>query len=199
MDFFAISFSLFLLMDPIGNIPLYISLLYGVDAKKQPWVILREMCIALLAIILFYFLGDALLSFLHIRIDAIKIAGAIILFLISLKMVFPSPESDLQDLKKNTDPFIVPLAIPLIAGPAVLAAVMLLSRQNHSVGTMIGAIFFAWGASLIILISAPFLSKKLGQRGIMAIQRLMGLILILLSVEMFLEGFASYLQLIHSK
>ena len=141
MDFFAITFSLFLLMDPIGNIPLYISILCGVDPKKQSWIILREMTIALVAIILFYFLGDALLSFLHIRVDAIKIAGAIILFLISLKMVFPPPESDLQDLKKITDPFIVPLAIPLIAGPAVLAAVMLLSRQNHSAATMIGAIF----------------------------------------------------------
>jgi MarC family membrane protein len=196
MIFFAIAFSLFLLMDPIGNIPLYISLLYGVDPKKQPWIILREMIIALFTIILFYFIGDALLTFLHIRLDAIKIAGAIILFLISLKMVFPTHEDNLQDLKKITDPFIVPLAIPLIAGPAVLAAVMLFSRQNLSVGTMIGAIFLAWIASLIILISAPVLSRKLGIRGIIAIQRLMGLILVLLSVEMFLDGFASFLQVI---
>ncbi len=199
MDFFAITFSLFLLMDAIGNIPMYISLLHGIDEKKQLWIILREMSIALLAIILFYFLGDALLSFLHIQLHTIKIAGAIILFLIAVKMVFPSSSHDAEDLKKITDPFIVPLAIPLIAGPAVLAAVMFLSKQNHSAGKMIGAIFIAWSASLVILLSSSILSKKLGERGIVAIQRLMGLILVLISVEMFLEGFASFFRELSQK
>jgi multiple antibiotic resistance protein len=195
MLFFSITFSLFLLMDSIGNIPLYIILLHGMEEKKQLRIILREMIIALITIILFYFLGEALLSFLHIRLEAIKISGAIILFLISLKMVFPSKEGDVQEFRQIADPFIVPLAIPLVAGPAVLASVMLLSKQGLSPLLMMGAIFLSWSASLLVLISAPFLRKKLGTQGIFATQKLMGLILILLSVEMFLDGLASFLHI----
>jgi multiple antibiotic resistance protein len=193
MSLFAIAFSLFLLMDSIGNIPLYISFLKRIPAKRQWKIILREMVIALLIIILFYFLGSGLLEFLSINQYTIQMAGGIILFMICLKMVFPSTSAE-ENLPHEVEPFIVPLAVPLVAGPAVLAAVIIYSKQETNTLIMIGAIFIAWAASLIILLGSPFLNKILGWRGIVAIERLMGLVLSLIAIQMFLNGLAAFLK-----
>jgi len=182
-------------MDPIGNIPLYIALLKGLPAKRQKIIIVREMVIALLVIILFNFIGEGLMHFLHVGHDTIQIAGGLILFLICLKMIFPPRINAINALSSSEDaePFLVPLAIPLIAGPSTLAAVMIYARQETS-GVMIGAILIAWFASLIILLAAPYLQKLLSPRGILAMERLMGLILILIAVQMFLSGVSAFLQ-----
>ncbi|HEX2582709.1 MAG TPA: MarC family protein [Chlamydiales bacterium] len=194
MSLFYIAFSLFLLMDPIGNIPLYISFLKGVPPARQRYVIFREMVVALFVIILFNFVGDVLMKFLHVQNDTIQIAGGIILFLICLKMIFPPPHNPNETLPHEQEPFIVPLAIPLVAGPSVLAAVMIYSRQEMSDWIMVGAILLAWAASLVILLLASFLKKLLGWRGILAMERLMGLILTLIAIEMFLSGLSAFLK-----
>lgn len=194
MNIFYIAFSLFLLMDSIGNIPLYISFLKNVPAKRQRIVILREMTIALAIIILFNFLGEGLMEFLHIQNDTVQIAGGVILFILCLKMIFPPPHDPNESLPHDMEPFIVPLAVPLVAGPAVLAAVMIYSKQENSSFVMLSAIILAWAASLIILLGASFLKKILGWRGIVAMERLMGLILILIAVQMFLSGLSSFVQ-----
>jgi len=193
MHLFSVAFSLFLLMDSIGNIPLYISFLKGVDPKRQRYVIMREMLIALFIIILFNFVGTGLMHFLNIRQSTIQIAGGIILFLLCLKMIFPPPHDAHDTVPHDTEPLIVPLAIPLIAGPAVLAAVIIYSEQLSDL-VMIGAIFIAWVASLLILLASSFLKNFLGWRGIMAMERLMGLIMILISVQMFLSGLTAFVQ-----
>jgi multiple antibiotic resistance protein len=192
MTLFSIAFSLFLLMDPIGNIPFYISFLKGVDPKRQRWVICREMGIALLIIVLFNFLGDALMKFLKVEEDTIQIAGGIILFLICLKMIFPPAQDPNERLPHDIEPFIVPLAVPLVAGPSVLAAVMIYTRQETNSWIMIGAILLAWAASLIILLASSYLKTLLGWRGIMALERLMGLVLTLIAVQMFLTGVSRF-------
>src|SRR3990167_7582749 len=122
MSMLSIAFSLFLLMDPIGNIPFYISFLKGVDPKRQRTIIFRELIIALAIIVLFSFVGDAMMGFLHVQDDTIQIAGGIVLFLLCLRMIFPVPHDPNDDLPHEAEPFIVPLAVPLIAGPSVLAA-----------------------------------------------------------------------------
>jgi multiple antibiotic resistance protein len=194
VNLFAISLSLFLLMDPIGNIPFYISFLKGVEPKRQRTIILRELLIALAIIILFNFIGDALMHFLSIRQDTIQIAGGIILFLLCLKMVFPSRHDGTDNLPHTAaEPFIVPLAVPLVAGPGVLAAVMIYARQEANKWIMVGAILIAWFASLLILIASSFLKNILGWRGILAMERLMGLILTLIAIEMFLNGVSSFI------
>lgn len=190
MSLFAIAFSLFLLMDSIGNIPLFLSLLNQVEAKRQRKIIVRELLIALFVIILFVFLGENLLNFLQISDSAVEIAGGVILFLICLKMIFPSDEEDISPPHKE-EPFVVPLAIPLVAGPAVLAAVIVHSKQSSYL-TIIGAIFIAWLASFVILFCSSYLSKILGWRGLAAMERLMGLILILISVQMLLSGIQKF-------
>jgi len=194
MNLYSIAFSLFLLMDPIGNIPFYISYLKDVHPKRQFYVILREMIVALLVILLFNFVGDALMAFLHIQHDTIQIAGGIILFLLCLRMIFPSTKEESEVLPKEKEPFIVPLAIPLIAGPSVLAAVMIYTRQEMNNWTMMGAILLAWFPSLLILLLSSFLKKILGWRGILALERLMGLILTLLAVQMFMSGVSAFME-----
>lgn len=193
LSLFSISLSLFLLMDPIGNIPFYISFLKGVDPKRQRAIIVRELLIALVIIVIFNFIGDALMHFLSIQEDTIQIAGGIILFLLCLKMIFP-PTHDATDNLPHTaaEPFIVPLAVPLVAGPGVLAAVMIYARQEASHWVMLGAILIAWFASLLILMGSSWLKNILGWRGIVAMERLMGLILTLIAIEMFLNGVSTF-------
>ena len=188
MEFFYLSFTLFILIDSFGNIPLYISLLQNIDPKRQRFIILRELIIAYAVIILFIIAGDEFLKFLHIKHYTISLAGGMILFLTALKMIFPA------SLKKNNarkehveEPFLVPLAIPLIAGPVVLAAVMLYATQ-YPLGILIGASTIAWVFSTLVLIFSPILGKKMGVRGVSALERLMGLILILMAIDMFCEG-----------
>lgn len=195
MSVLSVAFSLFLLMDSIGNIPLYISVLKGINPERQRVIILRELIIALVIIIFFAFLGNELMDFLKIEPATIQIAGGIILFLLCLKMIFPTASNSQSGLPENEmEPFIVPLAIPLVAGPGVLAAVMIFAQQQTNPLMMIGSICIAWTASLLILLCSSFLKKILGSKGLLALERLMGLILILISVQMFLSGFGTFLD-----
>ena len=161
MSLFAIAFSLFLLMDSVGNIPLYISFLKRLPPKRQRIVICREMLIALVVIIIFAFAGDGLMDFLNVSQATIQIAGGIILFVICLKMIFPPSKEDGDRTPHETmEPFIVPLAVPFIAGPAVLAAVMIYSRQELSPWATVGAVVLAWIPSLIILLGSSLSSPQ---------------------------------------
>lgn len=193
MKLFSIALSLFLLMDSIGNIPLYISFLKKVPPSRQRKIICRELCIALAIIVLFAFLGEGLMNFLQVKQDTIQIAGGVILFLLCLKMVFPSAQDPNENLPHACEPLIVPLAVPLVAGPGVLAAVMIYARQEAHPWTVLIAILIAWFASFIILLSSSFLQKILGWRGIVAMERLMGLILTLIAVQMLLSGIGSFI------
>lgn len=194
LQILSTAFTLFLLMDPLGNIPIFISVLKDINPKRQQRIIIRELLIALGIIIFFHFLGDLLLDFLNIEQSTLLIAGGIILFIIALKMIFPGRKDPDVDISPEKEPFIVPFAVPLVAGPAVLAAVMLYSHEHDNQWITIGAIVLAWGISTLLLMSATYLKKLLGVRGLIASERLMGLILILLSVQMFLSGLALFLN-----
>ena len=195
---FSVAFTLFLLIDAIGNIPYFIALLKGISPHRQRQIIVRELLLALGIMVIFNFLGDSLLTFLGVTIDTVQIAGGIILFLLALRMVFPPPkEGGDHDLLAITEPFVVPLAIPLIAGPSVLAAVMLYGHYI-SLWQMMAAILLAWGSSFFILILSPYLGEKMGPRGIIACERLMGLIMVLISIQMFLGGLKLFLASSHN-
>ena len=191
----SMAFALFLLMDPIGNVPIFVSVLKDIDPSRQRKIIMRELIIALFIIIVFNFLGDVLLDFLNVQMPTILISGGIILFLIALKMIFPGRRDPDVDISPEKEPFIVPLATPLVAGPAVLAAVMLYSGQHKTdMVITVGAIAIAWAASTLILLSSSLWKKLLGWRGLVACERLMGLILTLIAVQMFLEGTQMFLK-----
>ncbi|HEY2811516.1 MAG TPA: MarC family protein [Rhabdochlamydiaceae bacterium] len=190
----SMALALFLLMDSIGNVPLFIALLKNIPAKRQRKIIFRELVIALLIILLFWVLGAPLLFFLNIEMPTILIAGGIILFLIAIKMIFPTRKISKTEAPREKEPFIVPLATPLVAGPAVLAAVMLYSGQRENAWVSISAIILAWVASTLILLCSPLLKKMLGDKGLTALERLMGLVLTLLAVQMFLDGVLRFMN-----
>jgi multiple antibiotic resistance protein len=190
---FTISLSLFFLMDAIGNVPVFISLLKHYSPARQRVIIIRELLIALALILIFYFIGDVFLQALGISEQTVRISGGIILFLIALKMIFPGVDQE-KPITSYEEPLVVPLAIPLVAGPAILAAVMIYSRQSIPVYYTLIGIGIAWISSTMILLTSPFLHRILGKRGLTAIERLMGLILILIAIQMFLDGAGSFLD-----
>jgi multiple antibiotic resistance protein len=193
-SFFSVAFSLFLLMDPIGNIPLYLVILKKMERKKQQRIILREALIALGIIILFALIGNTLMDTLSISHETLYISGGIVLFLLAVNMVFPKC-GGLQEtlMPGDEEPLVFPLAVPLLAGPSVLAATMIYAAQEFATGQLLLAILIAWICSAAILLISPSLTRFLGERGIKAIERLMGLILILIALQMFLEGVTIYL------
>lgn len=191
MSILSLAFTFFLLMDPVGNIPLFVSMLRKYSPQRQRRIILRELLIALFIIVLFNFIGSALLDFLKVSQETVLVSGGLILFIIALKMIFPSSE---ETISHKGEPFIVPLAVPLMAGPAILASVMIYTHRVNSTPHMLSAILIAWGVSLILLLGSTYLQKVLGDRFLTALERLMGLILTLLSVQMFLEGFQAFLK-----
>ncbi len=192
MLIFSLALTLFLLMDAIGNVPIYVSLLKEIPQKRQRAIIIRELLMALAIIVAFYFIGNYLLELLKVSVPAVLISGGIILFVIGLKLVFP-PEKKEVKLKKNEEPFLVPLAVPLVSGPAVLAAVILYSHQDIPTWIVLGAIFIAWAITTLILLLSPLLQRVLKERGLTACERFTGLILIMLAVQMFLNGIESVL------
>lgn len=184
---------LFLIMDPLGNLPIFMSVLKNLEPKRRIIIIIREMLIALLLMMIFLFAGENILSFLNLQTETVSIAGSIILFLIAIKMIFPSPVSNSTALPAEEEPFLVPLAIPLISGPSILAALMLLSHQySQQIKYLVLALLIAWSISVIILTLSNFFLRLLGGKGVSALERLMGLLLIMISTQMFLDGIHAY-------
>ncbi len=187
--------TLLLVMDPLGNVPIFLSVLKDVDPKRRQWIIFRELLFALAVLLLFLWSGKAVLDFMGLRQESIGIAGAIILFLIAIRMIFPSPYGLLGDAPDG-EPFIVPLAIPAVAGPSALAIAMLMVHSDPS--RMLhwnAALIAAWAVSAAVLLASPILLKALGNRGLIAMERLMGMILVIISVQMFFDGVAVVLHI----
>ncbi len=185
---------LFFILDPLGNIPVLLSLFKGLPAARQRKILVRELVIALIVLMLFLWGGQHVLHLMHLRQESVSIAGGIVLFLIGLRMIFPTAEGVMGEVPGG-EPFIVPVAIPMIAGPSGMAAVMLLgSQQPDRMGDWMLALTLAWGATALILFSAPWLQKLLGYRVLTAVERLMGMVIVAISVQMFLDGIAAYLR-----
>jgi multiple antibiotic resistance protein len=194
MDIVSAATLLFLVLDPLGNIPIFLSVLEDVAPERRTRVLLRELLLALLVLMAFLFFGQYLLGFLQLSEHAIRIAGGIILFLIALKMVFPVRRSAHTAEDVQGEPLLVPLAVPMIAGPSAMAVVMLLATRNPERMTEWAlALLAAWLLTSVILLSATGLKRFLGRRGLIAMERLMGMLLIALAVQMLLEGVSSYL------
>jgi len=184
---------LFFVMDPLGNIPIFLSLLKDIEPKRRWKIISRELLIALVILLIFLFFGQRVLDILQLESESVSIAGGIILFIIGIRMVFPSRHGILGDQLED-EPFIVPLAIPLIAGPSSLATLMLLVNSDPTnMLNWLYVLLIAWILTAVILLSAPIFYKILRKRGLAAIERLMGMILIMIAVQMFVTGIRSIL------
>ena len=193
MTILSAALLLFLTLDPLGNIPVFLSMLRRLEPRRQRIVLARELLIALGVLMLFLWAGKYALEVMHLRQESVSIAGGIVLFLIGIRMIFPPPEGLMGDIPGG-EPFIVPMAIPLVAGPSGMAAVMLMgSREPERLADWSLALFLAWAATAAILFSATSLYRLLGSRALTAIERLMGMLLVAISVQMLLDGVASYL------
>lgn len=195
-DFFQTFILLLLVTDPFGNVPLFVSAMAQVPKARRWKVVVRECVIAFVLLLLFMFFGRHLLSAMHLSEISLRIGGAVILFLIALRMVFPQPGGPFGTSEEGGgEPFIVPLAIPAIAGPSALATVLLFSSDTASdvmvhVGALV-AVFLVW---LAVFLSAEKLQDKLGPQVMTAFERLMGLILSAMAVEMFLAGIREFIK-----
>jgi multiple antibiotic resistance protein len=191
---YSTAITLTLVMDPLGNIPLFLSILKNYSAARQRKIILRETLIAFVVLVVFLFCGRFIMTSLNLEIPALSIAGGVVLFLIAVKMLFPGSEKEHTEAEA-VEPFIVPLAIPLTAGPSALAVIMLYaSRFPERVWSLLSSVVIATVIFLVIVMSGSFLNRVLGKRGLVALERLMGMILITLAVQMFLHGVLSFMQ-----
>ncbi len=192
---FSAVVTLVLIMDPFGNIPLFITALKKVSPERRRFVLLRELAIATLIMITFLFVGGKALDLLGIKQYSLGIAGGIILFILSIKLVFNSLEDeDTKTNPKEEEPFIVPLAIPLIAGPATLSMLLIFSATpgGNVWLILIALIIASLINSAVLLLSFP-ISNMLGKRGLIAVERLTGMLLVLMSVNMVMNGVAEFL------
>lgn len=185
---------LLLVMDPIGNIPLFLSLLRNIEPARRTRVILRECAVAYVVLLVFVFFGRFIMALLGISDSSLTIAGGVILFLIALRMIFRPPEGIFGHMEGG-EPFIVPLAIPAIAGPAAIATVALMvSRAPQRMLEWSAAVTAAILTTLAFLLLANRIARALGDRGLLAFERLMGLLLTAIAVEMLLRGIETFVR-----
>ncbi len=193
-DILSAAVTLFLIMDPLGNAPVFNAVLSRVDPGRRMAVVARELVIALLILVTFLLAGRAILTFLGLSQSSLSIAGGVLLFIISLRMIFPgNPES--RDDAVTDEPFIVPLAVPLIAGPSTIAVLLLLSSNQP--GQLLDwglALFMAWLGVTLLLLASPKILSIIGERGSRALERLMGMILVILATQLLLNGIRDFVH-----
>lgn len=193
MSLFTTTISMFLIMNSVGSIMSYLDLVETLDNKRRRTIIVREMIFALMIMLFFHFVGEFLLAALDVSSQTISLAGGLILFLIAIRMIFPQSKAPLPP-SEIVEPFIFPIATPMIAGPSILTTIMLYAHQDREGGVVIAAILIAWAFSITILFFAQPIKDLVGRRALIALERLMGLLLTMMAVEMLLNGIRSVLQ-----
>ncbi len=192
MTVFSAALLLFLVMDPFGNIPFFVSALQPVDESRRTRVIVRELLIALAVLLVFLFAGQHILGALGISDPALTVAGGTVLFLIAVKMVFPPPKGSKGEAVDG-EPFIVPLAIPYVAGPSTMASLLLImNREPDRYMDWLVALLAAWLATGLILSLSGVFARRLGPKALIAIERLMGMLLVAIAMQMLMTGVARF-------
>jgi small neutral amino acid transporter SnatA (MarC family) len=196
-ELFSATILLLLVIDPFGNVPIVLAALANVPPARRARIVVRECVAAYVILLAFLFGGHTFLRWLGLSEVSLAIAGGIILFLIALRMVFRHPEGLFGD-PPGAEPFLVPLAIPAIAGPSALATVMLMASRDpgHSLAWVI-ALTIAMIVTTIVLVASRRLERVLGERGMIAVERLMGLVLTAIAVQMLLDGVRTFIAALH--
>jgi multiple antibiotic resistance protein len=186
-DIAAAAATLFFVMDPLGNIPVFNSVLSRFEPRRRAQITARELVIALVIMLVLLFAGNPILDFLGLTQPSLNIAGGVLLFLIALRMIFPPRGAEAA--APADEPFIVPLAMPMVAGPSTIAILLLLSSTEPArIWEWCTALVIAWAATTLLLTASPFMMRVLGDRGLRAMERLMGMLLVLLATQMLLNG-----------
>jgi multiple antibiotic resistance protein len=193
MSVFSIALALFLITNPIGNTPAILAIIKDIDPNRQRMVLLREALFSCLLAIFFLFLGDPFLNLLHVKNYTVSFSGGIILILVALQMIFPS-ETHSDTPQHQRDPFIVPIATPMLSGGGLLTTIMLYAGQEQSNMKILGAILLSSIGVTLVLLMAPLLQRLLKKRGMIALEQLMGMLLLMLSTELLVRGVDMFLK-----
>lgn len=194
MDPVSAAITLFVIMDPIGNLPVFVSLLRNYPPRQRLWITVRELLFAYGVLLFFLFLGQAFLDLFDLRQESMRVAAGIVLFIIAIRMIFPPARGGIMGEAPQGEVFFVPLAVPLIAGPSVLATLVLMVRQDPSrFGEWFWAMTLAWVATSAILLLGNLFYRLLRERGLFALERLMGMLLVAIAVQMLMDGIAEFM------
>lgn len=199
MDLIAvqtIAMTFFIIANPIGNSPAILTLIKEFPIKKQRYILFRECALSLLLAFFFQYLGQHFLDLMMLTDYSLAICGGVLLLLIGLNLIFPN-HSKSAVAENRREPFFVPIATPLLAGPGLLTIVMLYAKQDHGSLSVSLGLLIAWAGITLVLQVTPYLQKLLGNRGIMALEQLMGMVLTMISIEMLLTGLRLFLKHIH--
>jgi len=190
---FSIALVFFLVANPIGNSPAILSLVKDYSFERQQKIILREAVISLIIVLFFQFFGEIFLGMLKISDYALTLTGGLVLFMVALQMIFHKPEIEGSSATKQ-EPFIVPIATPLISGPGVMTMVMISAKEANDNIKITLAILIAWAGVISILAASPYLQKLIGKRGMAALEQIMGMLLGLISMGMIINGVKLFLK-----
>lgn len=191
MNLFTVCVILFLIMDPFGNIASFLKTLQNVAPERRNWIIVREMLFALLTMLIVNLVGEGIFSLLELSELTVRLSSGTILFLTAIKILFPTKDSPRANISTE-EPYIIPLAIPLIAGPSLLATIMLFAHVDTTFIEMNIAIVISWAAALVVLLFGEKLYKLIGANGLQALEKLMGMILVMLAIQRFAEGIQQF-------
>jgi multiple antibiotic resistance protein len=192
VSIFQIALTFFLVANPIGNSPTIVAIVKDFDFERQKKILFREGIFALLIAIFFQYFGEMFLGVLHVQDFAVSITGGLLLFIVALSMIFSTGPSTTKQVKQ--EPFIVPIATPIISGPGLMAIIMLYSKQEANNIKITSAILLAWVFVLAIVATAPYLQRILGKRGLVALEELMGMLLAMMSMGMILNGIKLFVE-----
>lgn len=197
MSIWSIALTLFLVANPIGNTPAFVALVKDFEFNRQKKILFREAIFSFLIALVFLFIGERFLNLIQIQSYAVSISGGTLLFLVALNMIFP-PKRNGTTTSKPIEPFIVPIATPLITGGGVLSTIMIYSAKEQNDLKIALAIVVAWSAVTVIVVSAAYLQKILGKRGLLALEQLMGMILSMISTEIIVKGIKLFIGAAHA-
>ncbi len=183
---------LLLVLDPLGSLPVFIPIMRAVPPERRRWVAAREVVIAFLVLFTFMFLGDAFLRLMRLSERSLEVAGGVILLMVAIRMIF-SHADGVYGTPEDKEPLIFPLAVPLLAGPSAMATVLLLaSRQPDQLMSWVGALSAAMAVSAVVLLLCDHIRRWVGDSVVSATEKLMGLVLTAIAVEMILAGLKRY-------
>lgn len=187
MSTLALALTFFLVTNPIGNSPMILALIKDFSFERQKAIVFREAIFALFLALFFQFFGEFFLGLLNTKDFALTLTGGILLLAVALQMLFPKSEST-QTQETKREPFIVPIATPLLSGPGLLTIIMVNARTEANNFKIASAILIAWIGVTLVLVAAPYLQKLLGKRGLVALEQVMGLVLGLIAMQMIVNG-----------
>ncbi len=193
MTIFSLALIFFIITNPIGNSPAIIALIKDYNIKDQQKILFRESIFSFLIAVFFLFLGDSLENYLCIQLYALNISGGILLMIVAFNMIF-SEFNEGTAVKPKQDPFIVPIATPLISGARLLAMIMIYSKEEENNLKLLAAIIIAWIGVTIVLVCAPYLQIIMGKRGLAALEQLMGMLLTMIAMDMIVKGTSIFLK-----